>query len=85
MNVRERYTWNFSTSTKFSVLYVYVKFDPTIPISNAYAASEGFKSSAVLPLSGYGHGIVASPSLYIARHIQTYDEEGIPPKVGSRC
>lgn len=85
MNARECYARNFSTSAKYPVLYVYIEFDPTIPISNAYAASERFKSSAVLPHSGYGHGIVASPSSYVARHIQTYYEEGTLPEVGSRC
>lgn len=85
MDARERYAGNFSTSTKHPILYVNGEFDPITPISNAYAASERFKGSMVLPHSGYGHGIIASSSSCVAGHIQTYFEEGTLPEVGSRC
>lgn len=85
MDARERYAGNFSATTKHPILYVNSQFDPVTPIADAYAASERFKGSLVLPHSGYGHGIFASPSSCVAGHIQKYFEHGTLPEVGSHC
>lgn len=85
LNAKERYAGNFSTTTKRPILYVNGEYDPVTPISNAYAASKRFKGSVVLPHSGYGHGIIASPSSCVARHVQAYFQIGAIPAVGSRC
>ena len=39
----------------------------------------------MLPHSGYGHGVVVSPSACVAEHVQAYFKDGVLPENGSHC
>jgi pimeloyl-ACP methyl ester carboxylesterase len=85
MDAKERYKGDFRVKTKHPILYVNSEYDPATPLANAYNASESFEGSVVLPHSGYGHGIVVSPSECVAKHIQVYFKDGILPERGTHC
>lgn len=82
---KERYWGAFRATTRTPILYVNGLFDPVTPIQNAYNASAGFKGSAVLPHTGYGHGIFVSPSKCVAEHMQAYYRNGSLPGGNVTC
>lgn len=55
------------------------------PIVGAYNGSSGFAGSVVLAHSGYGHGLIASPSRCASRHVQRYLQNGTLPSNGTTC
>ncbi|ERF72654.1 hypothetical protein EPUS_05708 [Endocarpon pusillum Z07020] len=85
MDAKERYTGDFRVKTKHPILYVNGEYDPTTPLASAYNGSASFEGSVVLPHSGYGHGVLVSPSECLARHIQAYFKDGMLPERGTRC
>lgn len=86
INAKERFTGSFQgVKTRHEILFVNGEYDPVTPLAHAYRSSAGFQGSAVLPHSGYGHGIVVSPSACVAGHVQAYFKDGVLPKGGSHC
>ncbi|KAH0843784.1 hypothetical protein AYO21_07922 [Fonsecaea monophora] len=85
MHARERYWGDFRATTKSPILYVNGEFDPVTPLVNAYNGSAGFTGSAVLPHSGYGHGVFVSPSACVSRHVQAYFLNGTLPEADAHC
>ena len=82
---KERYFGDFRVTTKNPILYVNGEFDPVTPLVNAYNASSLFEGSVVLPHSGYGHGVFASPSECVAERTRAYFRNGTLPEEGLRC
>ena len=82
---KERYEGNFSVKTAHPILYVNGQFDPVTPLADARNASSQFEGSAVLAHSGYGHGIVVSPSRCVAGYVQRYFKDGVLPENGTVC
>lgn len=85
MDAVERYTGDFNVKTRHPILYVNGEYDPVTPLAHAYNASQSFQDSAVLPHSGYGHGIVVHPSACVAKNVQAYFKSGVLPDSGLRC
>jgi pimeloyl-ACP methyl ester carboxylesterase len=86
INAKERFTGSFQgVKTRHEILFVNGEYDPVTPLAHAYRSSAGFEGSVVLPHSGYGHGIVVSPSACVAGHVQAYFKEGVLPESGSHC
>jgi pimeloyl-ACP methyl ester carboxylesterase len=86
INAKERFTGSFQgVKTRHEILFVNGEFDPVTPLAHAHRSSAGFEGSVVLPHSGYGHGIVVSPSACVAGHIQAYFKDGVLPENGSHC
>jgi pimeloyl-ACP methyl ester carboxylesterase len=85
MPAKERYWGDFRATTKTPILYINGEFDPVTPLVNAYNGSAGFTGSAVLPHSGYGHGVFADPSQCVANHVQTYFLNATLPGADTRC
>lgn len=85
MPARERYWGDFRVTTKSPILYVNGEFDPVTPLVNAYNGSAGFTGSAVLPHSGYGHGVFVNPSECVSRHVQAYFLNGTLPEADAHC
>lgn len=82
---KERYWGDFQATTKTPILYVNGEFDPVTPLVNAYNGSAGFAGSVVLPHSGYGHGVFASPSTCVANHVQAYFLNATLPSGNASC
>lgn len=82
---KERYWGNFRATTKTPILYVNGQFDPVTPLVNAYNGSASFVGSAVLPHSGYGHGVFADPSQCVANHVSAYFLNGTLPTGNVSC
>ena len=80
-----RYEGNFTAKTKSPILFVNGEYDVTSPIQGAYNASRLFDGSVVLAHSGYGHGIIASPSACVANYISAYFVNGTLPDPGTHC
>ena len=86
INAKERFTGSFQgVKIRHKILFVNGEYDPVTPLAMAYRSSEGFEGSVVLPHSGYGHGVVASPSACVAGHVQAYFKDGVLPETGSHC
>jgi len=86
INAKERFTGSFQgVETRHEILFVNGEYDPVTPLAHAYRSSAGFKGSVVLPHSGYGHGVVVSPSACVAGHVQAYFKDGVLPASGSHC
>ncbi|KIX01218.1 uncharacterized protein Z518_08943 [Rhinocladiella mackenziei CBS 650.93] len=80
-----RYVGNFTAKTKTPILFVNGEYDVTTPIEGAYNASRAFEGSVVLPHSGYGHGLLASPSKCVAKYITAYFVNGTLPEPDTHC
>lgn len=86
INAKERFTGSFQgVKTRHEILFVNGEYDPVTPLAHAYRSSAGFEGSVVLPHSGYGHGVVVSPSACVAQHVQAYFKDGVLPENGSHC
>ncbi|KAK4936103.1 hypothetical protein LTR10_022947 [Elasticomyces elasticus] len=85
MPSKGRYEGNFTAKTKTPILLVNGEYDVTSPIQGAYNASRLFDGSVVLAHSGYGHGIIASPSRCVANYISAYFVNGTLPDPGTHC
>ncbi|KIW09910.1 hypothetical protein PV08_11686 [Exophiala spinifera] len=85
MPAKERYWGDFHVTTKTPILYVNGEFDPVTPLVNAYNGSAAFTGSAVLPHSGYGHGVFINPSECVSRHVQAYFLNGTLPEADAHC
>ena len=85
MPAKERYWGDFHVTTKSPILYVNGEFDPVTPLVNAYDGSAAFTGSAVLPHSGYGHGVFVNPSECVSRHVQAYFLNGTLPEADAHC
>ena len=85
MPAKERYWGDFRAETNTPILYVNGEYDPVTPIIGAYNASAGFAGSVVLAHTGYGHGLLASPSSCASRYIQQYFKNGTLPANGTTC
>ena len=85
MPAKERYWGDFRVKTKTPILYVNGEFDPVTPLVNAYNGSATFEGSAVLPHSGYGHGVFADPSECVSKHVRAYFKNGTLPGEGAHC
>lgn len=86
INSKERFTGSFQgVKTRHEILFVNGEYDLVTPLAHAYRSSAGFEGSIVLPHSGYGHGVVVSPSACVAGHVQAYFKDGVLPKSGSHC
>lgn len=82
---KERYWGDFQETTNTPILFVNGQYDPITPINGAYNASAGFEGSVVLAHSGYGHGLLASPSTCAADYIQQYFKDASLPENGTVC
>lgn len=82
---KERYWGDFSADTHTPILYVNGEYDPVTPIMGAYNGSAGFAGSVVLAHSGYGHGLVASPSQCAAGYVRAYFRNATLPDEGTTC
>ncbi|KAJ9647661.1 uncharacterized protein PV06_00362 [Exophiala oligosperma] len=80
-----RFEGPFDARTRTPILFVNGEYDVTSPIQGAYNASRVFEGSAVLAHSGYGHGLIASPSKCAAKYVTAYFVNGTLPKNGTRC
>ncbi|KAK3046035.1 hypothetical protein LTR09_012448 [Extremus antarcticus] len=85
MPAKERYWGDFRETTNTPILYVNGQYDPVTPIVGAYNASSGFAGSVVLAHSGYGHGLLASPSRCAAEFVQQYFKDATLPANGTVC
>ena len=86
IDAKERFTGSFQgVKTRHEILFVNGEYDPVTPLAQAYRSSAGFEGSVVLPHSGYGHGVVVSPSACVAGHVRAYFKEGVLPQKGSHC
>lgn len=82
---KERFSGNFTAQTKHPILYVNSEYDPVTPLVAAQRASKGFEGSAVLPHSGWGHGLIASPSTCAHKYTQAYFKDGTLPEEDAYC
>ncbi|KAK5048250.1 hypothetical protein LTR84_005920 [Exophiala bonariae] len=85
MPAKERYWGDFRATTKTPILFINGMFDPATPLVNAYNASTGFEGSVVLPHTGYGHGILVSPSTCVAGYMQAYYKNASLPGGNVTC
>ena len=85
MPAKERYYGKFEAKTKHPILYVNGEYDPVCPLEAARRASKGFEGSVVLSHSGYGHGLIASPSTCAQEHTRAYFAEGVLPEANTTC
>ena len=85
MPAKERYWGDFNKKTSTPILYVNGEFDPVTPIVGAYNASAGFTGSVVLAHTGYGHGLLASPSRCASKYVQRYFKTAALPANGTTC
>jgi pimeloyl-ACP methyl ester carboxylesterase len=85
MPSKGRYEGDFRSTTKHPLLMVNGDYDVSTPIAGAYNASALFAGSVVLPHSGYGHGIIASPSKCVNYYLTAYFVNGTLPDPDTRC
>lgn len=85
MPAKERYWGDFRATTKNPILYVNGEYDPVTPIVGAYNGNSGFEGSVVLAHSGYGHGVLASPSQCVNEYVQQYFKDASLPDNGTVC
>ncbi|KAL6249061.1 hypothetical protein RBB50_004124 [Rhinocladiella similis] len=85
MPSKGRYEGNFTAKTHTPILFVNGAYDVTSPLQGAYNASKLFEGSAVVAHSGYGHGLIASPSKCVAKYVEAYFVNGTLPKNGTQC
>lgn len=82
---KERFHGAFEAKTKHPILYVNGEYDPVTPLVAAQRASKGFEGSVVLAHSGFGHGLIASPSKCAQEYTRAYFREGSLPEEGTSC
>lgn len=83
---KERYTGNFTVSTRNPVLLIGNTADPVTPIVSARNASAGYEGSVVLQHDSFGHCSHATlGSLCTARAIRAYFLDGTMPEPDTVC
>jgi pimeloyl-ACP methyl ester carboxylesterase len=85
-DAKERYTGNFTVSTRNPVLLIGNTGDPVTPIASARNASAGYEGSVVLEHNTYGHCThLTQGSLCTARAIRAYFLDGTLPEPNTVC
>jgi pimeloyl-ACP methyl ester carboxylesterase len=85
-DAKEKYTGNFTVTTRRPVLLIGNTADPITPIASARNASAGYQGSVVLQHDSSGHcSHLTQGSLCTARAIRAYFLEGVLPEPNTVC
>ncbi|KAF4969063.1 hypothetical protein FSARC_3625 [Fusarium sarcochroum] len=74
-----------NVNTSFPILVINSAYDPVTSLSHAWQVSSRFRGSRMLVHEGVGHGVTSHPSNCTLDAIAAYFEDGVLPKVGTRC
>ncbi|KAL5346579.1 hypothetical protein ACLOAV_008286 [Pseudogymnoascus australis] len=85
MKAKEQYKGDFKVKTNYPILFINGAWDVSTPLANALNATTGFQDSVVLQHNGYGHTLIADPSLCTLRYFQDYFKHGTLPAPGTHC